>query len=113
MSDRRQRHQPKYNSRGEWTCACGAGDPDNSGGYCIVKTTKSFRVGTFYHGGDPSKLKSYMAYMLAYDPAWSGCVEFDIEALSGKEAKRYAVLKRQAIEIEKARLRLARKGHLG
>lgn len=49
------------------------------------------KVATFFHGdyADP-KISKIMAYTSWYNPAWSGCVMYDVEAKNGTEAKRKA-----------------------
>ena len=55
---------------------------------------KIYRVGTFPPEPD-CRSKQPMAYLRDYNPQWEGCIEFDVEATSGKEAKRIAVKLRQ------------------
>lgn len=45
-----------------------------------------YRVGTFVHprGGKKALI---MAYLRDFSPQWQGCVVYDVEASSGKEAK--------------------------
>jgi hypothetical protein len=62
------------------------------------------RVASFYHpgehGGAP-KLSHIRAYTQWYNSTWEGCIEYDIPAANGNEAKRRAREKRLAMEIKK------------
>jgi hypothetical protein len=51
---------------------------------------KTFRVGTFMHG------KRVHCYTLWYSPEWDGCIEYDVEAETGAEAKKKAAALRRA-----------------
>jgi hypothetical protein len=56
------------------------------------------KVATFFHG-DPAdpKISKVTAYTSWYNPAWSGCVTYDVEAKNGTEAKRKAREMRLAV----------------
>lgn len=41
------------------------------------------------------------AYLRDYNPDWSECVMFSVEAATGREAKRYAVIMRKAYEVKR------------
>lgn len=58
---------------------------------------KIYRVGTFVDDlPDPRKLtrSDVRTYLRDYSPTWPGCVEYEMFAPGGKEAKRAAVTKR-------------------
>jgi hypothetical protein len=59
---------------------------------------KTYRVGTFCHWG-ARRTPRVMAYTLWYNPQWASCIEYDIEAPSGTEAKKQAIAKRKAFEL--------------
>lgn len=62
----------------------------------------TFRIGTFYEPRMGPPLISWVsAYSRWYAASWDGCIEYDIEAESGAEAKKIARAKR--LEHEKAR----------
>ena len=58
---------------------------------------KVIRVGTFAVPGS----KQIACYTTWYNPAWEGCVEFDVEAVNGNEAKKKAVVLRRAHDAAK------------
>jgi hypothetical protein len=62
-----------------------------------VAAMKTFRIGTFAEGPAISKISAYTQW---YNPTWPGCIEYDIEAANGNEAKRIARRKRHAHEQE-------------
>lgn len=58
---------------------------------------RDYKVGTFVKHGKagPKCRKSHItAYTVWYNPSWCGCIEYTVTTLSGKEAKRLAVLMR-------------------
>lgn len=62
---------------------------------------RTYRVGTFLHDPKKRPVKSrIMAYTSVYSPEWEGCIEYTVEAGSGKEAKEKAVALRLARELE-------------
>lgn len=64
---------------------------------------RRYKVGTFFHqldGKDPTLVTSYRAYLRDYSTAWQGCREFEIEDHNGEAAKRQAILRRMAEELE-------------
>lgn len=52
-----------------------------------MRGEKVYKVGVF---SDPDG-KRPRAYTMWYDPQWSGCCEHSVAALSGAEAKRFAI----------------------
>ena len=51
-----------------------------------------FKVATFYTPRMGQPMKSHIsAYTLWYNPAWEGCVEYEVDALTGSEAKKLAI----------------------
>lgn len=62
---------------------------------------KMFRVGTFFH--NEGRRSFVTAYLRDYNPGWTGCVEYDIQAHSGKEAKRLASQWRRERETGKTK----------
>lgn len=56
------------------------------------------RVATYYtpKPGKPPKLSHISAYTRWYNPNWQGCVEYDVEAKRGTEAKLIARERRLA-----------------
>lgn len=63
---------------------------------------RTIRVGTFYSPGDKLIASHIRAYTVYYDPEWEGCIVYDVEAESGKEAKAIAVQMRLRDEQAKA-----------
>ena len=65
--------------------------------------SKIYKVGTFWVPQESRKLvKSRIStYTLWYSREWPGCVEYDIKAESGTEAKRIAQQMRFEFEREK------------
>jgi hypothetical protein len=55
---------------------------------------KTFRVGTFVAEGSVR----VHAYTTWYNRGWSGCIEYDVEAANGTEAKKVATKLRRAHE---------------
>lgn len=63
-----------------------------------------FKVGTFYRTSDgPLCVSRIQAYTVYYNPKWEGCLEIDVEATSGSEAKKIARHMRYDHEIALAR----------
>lgn len=59
---------------------------------------KTYRVGTFYHPPTVS------AYLRDFNPAWTGCMVFHVEAESGGEATKKAKALRKDYEATRARI---------
>lgn len=68
---------------------------------------KRIKVGTYYRpeerSGRPVRASHINAYTYWYNTNWPGCVEYEVEAANGTEAKRVAV--RRRLEHEQARER--------
>lgn len=62
---------------------------------------KTYRVATFCAPGE-TKRSRVSAYSLWYNPGWSGCHVFEIQAENGKAAKREAIRRRLEREAAKA-----------
>lgn len=58
---------------------------------------KTFRVGTFYDG------RRFSAYTTWYNAEWSDCIEYEVEAVNGTQAKNLAIQQRKLHEIKKLR----------
>ena len=61
----------------------------------------TYRIGTFYHPdpfGKPPVKSRITAYSGWYSNRWSDCIEYDVEADSGAEARKKAVQLRLAHE---------------
>jgi hypothetical protein len=56
---------------------------------------RTYRVGTFYYDDVIGKV---LCYLRVYRPGSPGCVEFDVQATSGTEAKKIAHKKRRELE---------------
>lgn len=52
-----------------------------------------YRVGTFYRQG--KRKGTAHCYTTWYHPSWDGCIEYNVKANSGAEAKRLAKLARE------------------
>jgi hypothetical protein len=62
---------------------------------------KKFTVGTFYDPIEPLLKSRVSAYTCWYSNSWPGCVEFEVEAASGVEAKKLAKDLRLEHELKK------------
>jgi hypothetical protein len=58
----------------------------------VGKTMKKILVGTFYDG------RRFSAYTTWYNPQWPGCIEYEIDAMNGTEAKKLAIKLRREKE---------------
>ena len=58
---------------------------------------KKFRVGTFYDG------RHFSAYTLWYNTDWGGCIEYEVEASNGTEAKKIALKLRREAEAQRTK----------
>jgi len=55
---------------------------------------KTIRVATFYDEEDTLCKSHIQAYTGFWSPSWDGCIEYLVEAKSGKEAKKIAIQRR-------------------
>ena len=62
---------------------------------------KPFKVATFYNAkpGKPPTASKINAYTLWYNPAWPGCIVYEVDAANGADAKRQAVRRRLGHEF--------------
>lgn len=63
------------------------------------ETGSTFIVGTFpgdpYNNGSRRKASAYTYW---YNPEWKGCIEYEVMAMTGKDAKRAAIKARRQEE---------------
>lgn len=59
---------------------------------------KKFLVGTFYSDGYDGDRKGATGYTRYYNKNWPGCIEYEIEAKSGREAVKIACKMRKERE---------------
>lgn len=60
----------------------------------MTKTTvRRYRVATFWHG-DMGRTGRATGYLRVYNPSWEGCIIYDVEAKTGREAVRIATAMR-------------------
>ncbi len=55
-----------------------------------MKPMRKFKVGVFVRPGINKKFL-YTAYTLTYNPDWKDCIEVEVEAKNGTEAKKKAI----------------------
>lgn len=55
-----------------------------------IMTERLYKVGVFPFRRKSGKT-SYNAYTMYYNKSWDGCYEYEVIALSGKEAKQKAI----------------------
>lgn len=51
---------------------------------------KKFKVGVFRHKKEKGGY-SYLAYTTWYNPLWEGCIQVEVEAENGTQAKKLAI----------------------
>lgn len=58
-----------------------------------LQGTHRYTVGTF-----PKERGGFRAYLLTYNASWEGCVEYEVIAHNGAEAKKAAIAQRKLDE---------------